>query len=278
MKVKPEDANTALQPMPSIQASHNPILVDTHSHLDVASFAMDRDAVVQRARQAGVAAQIVPAIDCAGWPRLRAACDMYQGLYPAYGLHPIYLAHHRPAHLQLLRAWLETEPAVAIGECGLDYFIEDLDRDAQRVYFDAQLQLAREFQLPVIVHARRAVDAVIASLRRHVPLRGVVHSFSGSQEQASQLYKLGFLLGIGGPVTYARAKRLRALVASMPLSHLLLETDSPDQPASTQRGQRNEPARLRDVFDAIVALRSEPAEQIAQATTANARDLFGLPM
>ena len=253
-------------------------LVDSHSHFDVDSFDADREQVLRRAHAAGVMAQIVPAIDYAGWPQLKRVCATHPGLYPAYGLHPIYLPQHRAEHLQALRLWLETEPAVAVGECGLDYFIDGLDRDLQQTYFDAQLRLAREFDLPLVVHSRRAVDAVTASLRRFMPLRGVVHSFSGSPEQARQLFKLGFMLGIGGPVTYQRATRLRGLVAQMPLEHLLLETDSPDQPDHLHRGQRNEPARLRNVLETVAQLRGTDADVIAQATTDNATRLFGLTL
>ena len=129
---------------------------------------------------------------------------------------------------------------------------------------------------PDAVHARRAVDAVIASIRKIGALRGVVHSFSGSAEQAAQLHKLGFLLGLGGPVTYERANRLRKLVATMPLEQLLLETDAPDQPGATHRGERNEPAYLPEVLDAIAGLRGMEREELAAATTANAERLFGL--
>jgi TatD DNase family protein len=251
-------------------------LVDTHCHLDDAGFDADRAAVLARARGAGVRWQVVPAIDAAGWPKLREVCAASPGLLPAYGLHPMLLARHRPEHLGLLREWIEREHPAAVGECGLDYFVEGLDREAQSVYFEGQLRLAREFDLPVVVHARRAVDAVIAALRRVGGLRGVVHSFSGSEEQAAQLWKLGFLLGLGGPVTYERAQRLRRLAATMPLEHLLLETDAPDQPDAAIRGQRNEPARVVAVLDCIASLRRESPDTIADATTANAARLFGV--
>lgn len=252
-------------------------LVDSHSHFDAAEFDADRAAAHARAVAAGVVAQIVPAVDAAGWPKLRQTCAGLPGLWPAYGLHPMYLDAHRPEHLPALRAWIERERPLAVGECGLDYFVEGLDAEAQLFYFDGQLRLAREFDLPVIVHARRAVDAVIAAIRRIGGLRGVVHSFSGSAEQAAQLHRLGFLLGIGGPVTYARANRLRKLVAGMPLEQLLLETDSPDQPGAAHRGQRNEPAHLLEVLDAIATLRKVPRDDIAAATRDNAVRLFNLP-
>lgn len=251
-------------------------LVDSHSHFDAAEFDADRAAAHARAVAAGVDTQIVPAVDAAGWPKLRQTCADFPGLWPAYGLHPMYLDTHRPEHLPALRAWIERERPLAIGECGLDYFVEGLDAEAQSFYFDGQLRLAREFDLPVIVHARRAVDAVIAAIRRIGGLRGVVHSFSGSAEQAAQLHRLGFLLGIGGPVTYERANRLRGIVAGMPLGQLLLETDSPDQPGAAHRGERNEPAFLVEVLDVVAKLRGMPREELAAATTANAERLFNL--
>jgi TatD DNase family protein len=251
-------------------------LVDSHSHFDVAEFDQDRAAVHARAVAAGIDTQVVPAVDAAGWPTLKSVCAQYAGLHPAYGLHPVYLPHHRDAHLHDLREWLQRERPVAVGECGLDFFVEGLDAEAQHRCFDAQLRLARDFELPVIVHARRAVDAVIASVRKVGGLRGVVHSFSGSAEQAAQLHTLGFMLGIGGPVTYERANRLRRLVASMPLEQLLLETDAPDQPDSRHRGQRNEPAHLHYVLDVVAGLRGMAPEHVAAATTANAERLFNL--
>lgn len=258
------------------------MLVDSHCHLDAAEFDADRHDVVRRARAAGVARQIVPAVDAADWPKLRDVCASDTGLFPAYGLHPMLLSRHRREHLDALREWIARERPLAIGECGLDYFIEELDRAAQQPYFDAQLWLACEFDLPVIVHARRAVDAVIAAIRRvsgeaDGNLRGVVHSFSGSRQQAEQLWEAGFLLGLGGPVTYPRAKRLRTLAATMPIQYLLLETDAPDQPDIGIRGQRNEPARLANVLDTIAQLRGEDPDVIAAATTQNAERLFRLP-
>jgi len=251
-------------------------LIDSHCHLDAAEFDGDRAAVVARAQAAGIVAQVLPAVTAASWPKLREVCAMADGLYPAYGLHPLFLDQHRPEHLPLLGEWIERERPCAIGECGLDFFVEGLDEAEQQRYFAGQLQLARAFDLPVIVHARRAVDAVILAIRKVGRLRGVVHSFAGSPEQARQLQSLDFLIGLGGPVTYARAQRLRRLAAELPLQQLLLETDAPDQPDASIRGERNEPARLRTVLDTIAALRGQPAAEIAEQTTRNAQQLFGL--
>ncbi|WP_313400265.1 TatD family hydrolase [Stenotrophomonas sp.] len=250
------------------------VLFDSHCHLDASEFDPDRAAVIERARTAGVSSQVVPAVTAASWPKLRDVCTLAPGLHAAYGLHPMFLAEHRPEHLQQLGDWLQRESPCAIGECGLDFYVEGLDPDSQRYYFQGQLQLARTFDLPLIVHARRAVDEVILRIRRVGGLRGVVHSFSGSAEQARQLWELGFMIGLGGPLTYTRANRLRSLVTQMPLEYLLLETDAPDQPDADIRGQRNEPARLTRILATVAELRQQPAEEIAAQTTANARRLF----
>lgn len=251
-------------------------LIDSHSHFDVADFDADRDAALARARDAGVKRQILPAIAVSGFEKLRALCIAESGLYPAYGLHPLFLAEHKTEHLDELDRWIEREKPIAIGECGLDFYVPDLDVEKQRAVFECQLALAREYDLPLILHARRAFDDVAAAIRRRGPLRGVVHSFSGSPEQAQQFWRLGFHIGIGGPVTYDRAHRLRNIVAAMPIEFLLLETDSPDQPLCGHQGHRNEPARLVEVCETIARLRGVAADEIAEATTRNCERLFGL--
>ena len=250
-------------------------LYDSHCHLDAAEFDADRDGVLARARAAGVSRQLVPAVDRGGWPKLRTLCAADPSLRPAYGLHPMFLANHADDDLDALADWLARERPAAVGECGLDHFVEGLDRAAQRRFFEGQLALARRFDLPVVVHARRAVDEVIAAIRRVGGLRGVVHSWSGSDEQAAQLFALDFSLGIGGPVTFERAKRLRRTVATMPIDRLLLETDAPDQPDAAHRGRRNEPGRLPVVLEEVARLRGADPAAIAAATFANAERLFG---
>lgn len=249
-------------------------LFDSHSHFDAPEFDGDRVAALARAQAAGVTQQLVPAVTFASWPALRDTCALSPGLHAAYGLHPMFLDQHAPEHLDALPDWIDREQPRAIGECGLDFFVEGLDPATQRRYFLRQLEIAKDFGLPVVLHARRAVDEVIATLRRIGGLRGVVHSYSGSEEQARQLYQLGFHLGIGGPVTHERAQRLRRLVATMPLEWLLLETDSPDQPDAQHRGQRNEPAHLGVVLDSIAQLRGMDPGDLAEATRGNAERLF----
>lgn len=251
-------------------------LIDSHSHFDVDAFDADRDVVLARAREAGVSRQIVAGIALDGFEKLRDLCAANEGLLSTYGLHPTFLAQHKPEHLDELEAWIEREHPVAVGECGLDFYVEGLDVDEQRRYLERQLVIAREHDLPVILHARRAFDDVAAAIRRIGNLRGVVHSFSGSQEQANQFWKLGFHIGIGGPVTYERAHRLRGIVRDMPIEFLLLETDSPDQPLCGHQGHRNEPAMLVEVCRTIAELRGTDPEEIAHATTRNCEHLFAL--
>lgn len=251
-------------------------LVDTHAHLDDASFGPDADAMFARAASAGVRRQVVPAIDRGNWEAIEALSSARKGVFPAYGLHPLLTDAHRDEHLAELPEWLDGHGAVAVGEIGLDFYVQGLDAARQREVFERQLYVAREHDLPVIVHARRAFEETIHTLRRIGGLRGVVHSFAGSEEQARQLFGLGFHLGIGGPVTYERANRIRRVVAGMPLEWLLLETDAPDQPCAHRRGQRNEPAFMTDVLETIASLREETIDRIASVTTANAEKLFAL--
>lgn len=252
-------------------------LIDSHSHLDVDAFDADRDTVIERARAAGVTRQVIPAISRAGFAKLKGLCKDVDGLHPAYGMHPAFLDQHQDGDLEALADWLQSEETIAVGECGLDYYVKGLDLDRQRAIFNAQLELAKDLDLPVIVHALRAVEDVILELRRVGGLRGVVHSYGGSAEQAQRLWELGFHIGIGGPVTYPRARRLRGIVSTMPLEFLLLETDAPDQPLATHRGVRNEPSYLVEVLDVVAELRGVEAADIAAATTRNAAKLFRLP-
>ncbi|KRA35203.1 DNAase [Rhodanobacter sp. Root627] len=251
-------------------------IVDSHAHLDDGRFQSDLDAVMARATEAGIAHVVIPATDTTSWPHIHDLCSNYPRTHPAYGLHPMFLGEDAPAHVDALSSWLDDHHAVAVGEIGLDFHVEGIDHDLQRRIFARQLDIARARGLPVIVHARGALEEVILTLRRVGGLRGVVHSFSGSEQQAQHLWDIGFCLGIGGPVTYERAQRLRRIVSHMPLEFLLLESDAPDQPDAAHRGQRNEPARVADVLRCIAALRDESEAEIAAATTANAHRLFGL--
>jgi TatD DNase family protein len=249
-------------------------LIDSHCHLDDPLFADDLEVVYQNARNVGVEHIIVPSVSARYWVRVKHLTVTLANTHAAYGLHPMFIGTHEPEDITRLERWVQDEKPVAIGECGLDYYSHKETREQQLVYFDAQLALAHAIQLPVIVHARKAVEDAMRAIRRYPGLRGVFHSFSGSYEQASRLMDNGFYLGFGGPVTWARSHRLHTLVRKLPLSSLLLETDAPDQPDEAHRGQRNEPAYLAGIASAIARLKGISMEELAAATTENATKLF----
>ena len=254
--------------------------IDSHCHLDLAPFDTDRNAAMQRAVSAKVTDIIIPAVTAERWQNLHQLCSDYDHLHPAYGLHPMFMQQHTLAHLDQLEIMLQQKDAIAVGECGLDFFYQtQLSNDEkkwQEAIFTHQFSLAEQYQLPVIIHSRKSLDLVLKEIRKRSSVSGVIHSFSGSEQQAHQLIDNGFYLGFGGPITYTRAKKLRRLVARLPLDALLLETDAPDQPDACHYGQRNEPAWLPVIADTIAELRGISVEEVAHTTSNNAVRLFNL--
>ena len=252
-------------------------LIDTHCHLDVMEFDPDRDAVLGRARAAGVVELVIPAIHRRGWPWLLEYCASGPGLYPALGLHPVYLDQHGDDDTRALESAIAEGWPLAVGEIGLDYFVRDLDRDRQQVLFEAQLQISRAANLPVLLHVRRAHEPVLATLKR-IPVRGgIAHAFSGGIEEARRYIDLGFKLGFGGMLTFERSTKLRRLAADLPLDALVLETDAPDLTVAAHRGERNSPEYLPDVLAALAEVRQADPGEVAAITTANARAVLGIP-
>ena len=251
-------------------------LIDSHCHLDDDRLDDEREQIVAEAARVGVKRMIIPATTANRWEKVKAVCASHEGLYPAYGLHPMFIEQHHVSHLQELDEWLEREAVVAVGECGLDFFTSRIDEKWQKQLFQEQLQLADNHRLPVIVHARKAMDEVISLLRHQRQHGGVIHSFAGSEQQARQLYDLGFKLGIAATVSFERARKLRAVVASMPLDALLLESDAPDQPGATHRGELNRPAYVVEHLHCIAELRQIDVAELASALTRNTESLFKL--
>lgn len=251
-------------------------LIDTHCHIDVADFDPDRAQVLERAQEQGVGKLVVPAVDAATWDRLLALCHEYEALLPALGLHPVYMARHRLEDVKALEERVGRERPVAIGEIGLDFFIDDPDRRGQERLLEAQLCVARDAGLPVLLHIRKAHDHVLKLLRRVRPPGGICHAFNGSLQQAGQFIDLGFRLGFGGVITFDRARKIRALAAQLPLTSLVLETDAPDLPPASHRNERNSPEYLPEVLRMLAQLREEDPAEIATCTTANAREVLGL--
>jgi TatD DNase family protein len=252
-------------------------IFDTHCHLDVEEFDADRSEVLAAARANHVTGIAVPAIHRGNWERVLALCASQAGLYPALGMHPIYINQHREEHLQdLERRLAEDRAVIAVGEIGLDYHVEDLDRDRQQLFFERQLAIARDAGLPVLLHVRKAHDAMLATLRRMRFRGGIAHAYNGSLPQAHQYIDLGFKLGFGGTLTYERSRHIRALARELPLESIVLETDAPDIVVSQHRGERNSPAYLHHCLAALAEVRGEDMERLSIVTTGNARAVLGL--
>lgn len=251
------------------------MLIDTHCHLDAAEFAADRDQVVARSRAVGVTAMVVPAVERGNFAGVLDCCAHYPGCHAALGIHPMYVGRAHAEDLALLRALVAQHHLVAIGEIGLDFFVPDFDAERQGFYFSEQLKIARDFDLPVLLHIRRAQDQVLKQLRRIRVKGGIAHAFNGSRQQADEFIKLGFKLGFGGAMTFAGSKRIRALAAELPLDAIVLETDAPDIPPAWKEGGRNTPADLLPIAETLAKLRALPLALVAAATTENA--LAALP-
>jgi len=254
-------------------------LIDTHTHLDFPDFDSDRRAVLAHSRTVGVRRMVVLGVYQQNWQRVWDLVHADEGLFAAFGLHPVYLDEHRPADLSALGDWLsrlqDHRQLCAVGEIGLDYFLEHLDRDRQQSLFEAQLKLAVDFQLPALLHVRRSHAAVIATLKRiRLPRGGIIHAFAGSREEAREYIKLGFKLGLGGAATWPQALRMHKVLAQLPLDAVVLETDSPDMAPAMFPGQRNSPEHLPAICTALAERMGTDALLLAEASTRNACELF----
>ncbi|MDB6051387.1 MAG: TatD family deoxyribonuclease [Pseudomonas sp.] len=254
-------------------------LIDTHTHLDFPDFDADRTTVLENCRAAGVERVVVLGVFQANWQRVWDLVQSDKGLFATFGMHPLYLEEHLPAHLRELGDWLtrlKGHPQLcAVGEIGLDYFVETLDRNRQQQLFEAQLQLAADFNLPALIHVRRSHAAVIATLKRQKLSRGgIIHAFAGSREEAREYIKLGFKLGLGGAATWPQALRMHRVLPGLPLASVVLETDAPDMAPAMHPNRRNSPEYLPDICMALAQLMGVPAEELAAASTHNAYEVF----
>lgn len=251
-------------------------LIDSHCHLDFADFDTDREQIIGHCQQLGISHIIVPAVTCERWPQLIKICQQSPVLYYALGCHPMFMDKHPDDALKQLDTAIQQFQPIAVGEIGLDFFLPGHPKKTQLVLFEAQLKLAEKFQLPVILHVRKAHDEVLKLLRK-IPLKGgIVHAFSGSMQQAQQYQALGFLLGTGGALTYPRAQRLQGLFSELPLSQIVLETDAPDMPFCGHQGERNSPEYIPLVAEKLAELRGDTMANIAARTSANVRRLFAI--
>ncbi|OMG53016.1 DNAase [Azonexus hydrophilus] len=251
-------------------------MIDTHCHLDAAEFDADRAAVHAAALAAGVRQIIVPGVAVDHFARQKSTVDAYAGCVAAYGIHPLYVMDAGSEDVDRLQDWLRRERPLAVGEIGLDFYVEGLDVARQTAIFVAQLKLAKAFDLPVILHVRRSVDAVLRELRRTRVCGGIAHAFNGSRQQADALIDLGFKLGFGGAATYSGSRRIRELAATLPLESIVLETDAPDIPPAWLNRGRNTPAELPRIATEIAGLRGIPPAVLMTQADANAQVVFGV--
>lgn len=255
-----------------------PFLIDSHCHLDFEVFDTDRQQVLQRALEHQVKDIIIPGTQRIYWQRIKNLCDSNKHLHPCYGLHPYWANTHQQSDIKQLADFIDNNPAVAVGECGLDFRPQHADKHGDKKtqldFLQAQFEIACNAKLPVVVHAVNATEAVIHNIKKFKSLSGMIHSYSGSSEQARQLIDLGFLISVGGSVTFDNAKKIKQVVKDMPLTSLLTETDAPDQSDQNNLGKRNEPAYLVNTIAAIAELKQISIDTVAQQTTANAKRLF----
>lgn len=251
-------------------------LIDTHCHIDIARHFPDFEAVLNKARSVCVSDMVLAGVHRAGWRRLLELSNLYSYLHAAPGLHPMYMGYHHSDDLTELSRITENCDLVAVGEIGLDYQV-DVDRDIQQRLFENQLDIASKASLPVLLHVRKAHDQVLATLRRkRFSSGGIVHAFNGSLQQAEHYIGLGFMISVCGTITYERARKIRRVASQVPLSSLVLETDSPDIPPAKHHGERNSPEYLPEILRALARLRDEDIEMVATFVTANARKVFKL--
>ncbi|WP_323120670.1 TatD family hydrolase [Burkholderia alba] len=253
--------------------------IDTHCHLDATEFDADRDVVAAEARAAGVSRIVIPSVGRGNFAVVRELAHRTGGCAYALGIHPMCTPRANEADLDLLRmeieASLDDPRFVAIGEIGLDYFVPGLDEARQQFFYQAQLKLARDFDLPVLCHVRKSQDRVLAGLRRFNVRRGIAHAFNGSFQQAQAYLAQGLHLGFGGNVTFGRALQIRRLAAQLPLDALVVETDAPDIAPEWRYKGRNTPDQVPGIGAALAELRGIGADALALSTSANA--LAALP-
>ena len=259
--------------------------IDTHCHLDAPEFADSLDTVIQAATEKNVKAILLPAVKVADCTHVRELVHQYSqeipGLVYTLGIHPLYINQAQEGDIETLEKRIVeslSDPRfVGMGEIGLDYFVEDLDPHKQEFFFNAQLDLAQKYQLPVILHVRRSQDAILKALRRRSIPSGIAHAFNGSFQQAEQFIELGFKLGFGGAATYERALQIRRLLKELPLDSIVTETDSPDIPPAWLRGEGiafNEPAFLPRIAKELALVRGVSDAKFASAVWSNAMQVL----
>ncbi len=262
------------------------VFIDSHCHFDFSDFDGEREKIWQACQSAGVLATIIPGVAPEQWPRAKKLCQNFNAAYFSVGIHPWWIGQLFSENAEVesvienlqgkQRKALQSDKCVAVGECGLDKMIKT-SPNLQYDVFDFQVALAAEYGKPLIIHSRKAHGEVMHHIKHHQPSGGgVIHAFSGSYEAAAQFIDRGFYIGVGGTITYERAKKTRDAIKAIPLDAIVLETDAPDMPLHGRQGQRNSPEFISDIAQVLADLKGETLERVAQKTTENACRLFSL--
>ena len=254
------------------------MLLDSHAHLDDKRFDDDRDHIIRNLKSNGVELVINIGADIPSSVKGVSLSEEYENIYATVGVHPHDAKDVDETTIELLRALAKKDKVVGIGEIGLDYHYDNSPRDVQRKWFREQIKLAKELKLPIVVHEREASEDVYNILKEESDenLTGVIHCFSGSLEMAREYIKMGFYISFAGPVTFKNAKKPKEVASEIPLDKILIETDSPYLTPEPYRGKRNDPTYVRYVAETIARLKDISYEEIVEATSKNAKKLFGI--
>ncbi|MDE1210884.1 TatD family hydrolase [Vibrio aestuarianus] len=251
-------------------------LFDTHCHLDFSVFSENVDLHIKLAQKSGVEKLLVPAIGPSNWQRVAQLAESYPALYFSLGFHPYFLSQSSHSYIDQFEQALDNkhDKCLALGECGLDFAI-DVDSKLQESMFEVQIELAKKTALPLIIHSRKAHNRVLQLLKKHhFNQGGILHAFSGSEQQARQFIDLGFKIGVGGIITYPRANKTRLAICALPIESLVLETDAPDMPLNGLQGKVNHPKYLPIIVQTLALLRGQSEQSIAEALWANSHSLL----
>ncbi len=251
-------------------------IIDTHCHLDFDAFEHDRDDVLKRARENGLSGFVVPAVEQSTWRSLISLCNQSEDMHYALGMHPMFIQQHKLDHVDELHDFVLSNNPIAIGEIGLDFYDKSLQLDKQLEFFEKQLKLACDVNLPVILHVRKAHEEVLACIKKFPVIGGIVHAFNGSLQQAERYQAKNFKFGFGGMLTYERSSKLRKLASELPIESIVLETDSPDMTVEEHRGERNSPEYLPYCLRSLAQVRAMSVSQVAHQTSLNACEVLNL--
>lgn len=251
--------------------------IDSHCHLDFSVFDETRESLMKSCESLGVSQFVVPGVKADSWQRLADLAKGFPQWYCAFGLHPYFMQAHSMDDLPLLQRVIESDNPLAVGEIGLDFYHGDEDKKRQTEFLEAQLDMAKQADLPVILHSRKSHDVLAKILRqKQMPNAGVIHAFSGSWQQAKAFLDMGYKLGLGGAVTWERAKKLAAVVKQLPDDGFVLETDSPDMVPSFVQGEVNTPLNIPKIADYVAKIRGQSLEQVSDNAYQNTLAAFPL--